>query len=444
MIIYQLLPRNLGKGKFSELDDTYFDYLKSLSVTHLWLTGIPRHASDEPFVKGNLGSPYAISNYYDTNPYLADNPDKRMDEFRGIISRAHSKGVKIIIDFIPNHVARNYSDNNGGIPLLDRCDYDWTDTLKIDYSHAETWRKILEIIRFWAAMGVDGFRCDMVELVSTDFFGWLISSAKSEFGKDILFIGEAYDRNNYRRYIDVGKFDYLYDKSGMYDILRGIYAGTRSARELTWNWQSLGNIQAKMLNFLENHDEQRLASAFFAGSAANGYAALAVSALFSISPFMLYYGEELGECAPESSDGRSSIFDRIHPATTGHLCNGLAAIRSGSQTDIIATLQPEEAETLERYRNVLRLASACTDTNYDLCYCSEGLAGFDAKRHFAFLRSGNAGTWLIVSNFSGIDAEIPVCIPAHAVEFLGISGECKAGEMKIAVKSKDFTAIRLC
>ncbi len=447
MIIYQLLPRLLGKGKFSRLDGVFFDYLKSLSVTHLWLTGIPRHASGEPFVKGDPGCPYSVCDYYDTNPYLADEPENRMEEFRAVIARAHERGLRVLIDFVPNHVAVNYSDSRGGIPVLDRCDYDWTDTRKIDYSAEETTRKMLDIILFWASMGVDGFRCDMVELVSTGVFRRIIGGARRQY-KDLIFIGEAYDKGNYRAYIGEAGFDYLYDKSGMYDILRALSAEDGTARALTWNWQALGDLQPRMLNFLENHDEQRLASSAFAGSAAAGMASLAVSALFSGSPFMLYFGQEAGEAARESGNCRTSIFDLTKPATVGRLAEGLDAVRRGVESDPSRLLLPAERETLARYRAVLNLACAAADaSNYDLCYCSEGLPGFDADRHFAFLRTSAQGTWLVVCNFSRSDAEIPVCIPAMAVEHRGLAGRCSPSEgrimVKLPVKSRDFAVVRL-
>ena len=447
MIIYQLLPRLLGKGKFSELDSVFFDYLKSLSVTHLWLTGIPRHATGEPFVKGDPGCPYSVCDYYDTNPYLADEPENRLAEFKAAVARAHENGLKVIMDFIPNHVAVNYSDSHGGIPVFDHCDYDWTDTRKINYGAEGTWQKMLDIILFWASMGVDGFRCDMVELVSTDFFGWMIKKAKAQYN-DLIFIGEAYEKGNYRRYIEEAGFDYLYDKSGMYDILRKLCTGNGTARELTWNWQALSDLQPRMLNFLENHDEQRLASSAFAGSASKGMAALAVSALFNSTPFMLFFGQEAGEAARESGNCRTSIFDWAKPATVGRLAEGLYAVRRGEKSDAGRMLLPAERETLARYRSVLKLATEAADaSNYDLCYCSEGLAGFDPDRHFAFLRSSKKGTWLVVCNFSRQDAEIPVYIPAMAVSYRGLAGGCSPTEgrimVKLPVKSRDFALVRL-
>ena len=214
MIIYQVLPRLFSKGRFSSFNKKTFDYLKSLSVTHIWFTGVIRHSMDAPYVKGNIGSPFSISDYYDVNPYLADNPDRRLAEFKALITRCHNAGLKVLIDFVPNHVSPDYHDEHGGIKTLGRCDYDWTDTDKIDYGCKENWQKMLDILLFWASLGVDGFRCDMVELVPLDFWKFLIREAKSRF-PELLFVAEVYDMNKYSLFSYQANFDLLYDKSGL-------------------------------------------------------------------------------------------------------------------------------------------------------------------------------------------------------------------------------------
>ena len=208
-VIYQVLPRIWGKGKFSEWDTKAFNYLKSLNVTAVWYTGVIRHASGKPFVKGDPGSPYSIEDYHDVNPYLADRPEARMDEFEKLVVRTHKAGLKVIIDYVTNHVSPDCRD----LPKCNYCDYDWTDTLKVDYSHPDTYGKMLEILLFWASKGVDGFRCDMVEMVPPEFLEWLIAEVRRVY-PEMLFIGEVYDRNIYRRFIKELGFDLLYDKSG--------------------------------------------------------------------------------------------------------------------------------------------------------------------------------------------------------------------------------------
>ena len=375
-IIYQVLPRlwNAGStfcGKFSGFDAASFEYIKSLGVSDIWYTGVIRHATRLPgfenaaaeCVKGTAGSPYAITDYYDVNPYLADDPDRRMEEFEALVRRTHEAGFRVIIDFVPNHVARQYDGamTPAGTPRLGALDdssvhwkaendffyypgeplvlpvghpeetlrptvevsyrefparasgncfsprpdiNDWYDTVKLNYCpfHTPTWDRMAEIVRFWALKGVDGFRCDMVELVPPEFFTWLIRTLKAEF-PDLTFIAEVYEKSNYSKYsLDVG-FDLLYDKSGLYDTLR---AGNAAA--ITAAWQELGPLQPRMLNFLENHDEQRIASPQFAGSPEAGYAALGVSLLLNTAPFMLFFAQELGERG-DPATGRTSIFD---------------------------------------------------------------------------------------------------------------------------------------
>lgn len=391
MIIYQVLTRLFSKGRFPSFGARQFDYFKSLSVTHIWYTGIVRHSQDRDYVKGDWGSPYSIDDYYDVNPYLADNPERRLDEFRNLVSRTHRAGLKVIIDFVPNHVSPDYSDAHGGLVTMHRCDYDWTDTDKIDYGCRDNWAKLLDIILYWAGMGVDGFRCDMAELVPVEFWTYLIDSAKKVY-PELTFIAEVYDKSRYREFICGAHFDLLYDKSGLYDRIRGIYAGNESAEGITSNWQYLSDIQPYMLNFLENHDEQRMASDFFAGKAERGYAALAVSALFYPTAFMLYFGQEIGEDAHDGAQGRTSIFSHVRSI------NPCGRLDAGQKA------------TLETYRQILAVKTALEHcSNYDLCYCQG--EGFDRHTDFAFLRGADT---LIVCNFSDESKEIAVRIPSEA------------------------------
>ena len=470
-IIYQVLPRLWGNGKLSSLDAGFLAYIKGLGVHSVWYTGLIRHASrctGDKVVKGDAGSPYAITDYYDASPYLAQDPAGRMEEFCQLVERTHAAGLKVIIDFVPNHVAREYKGTLGagdntavhwapendffyypGEPLrlpLDCEGYsemparasgncftsapgmnDWWETVKINYCdfHTATWDKMLDIVRFWAARGVDGFRCDMVELVPPRFMQWLISSAKAEFPQ-LQFIAEVYEKEKYRFYVEEAGFDLLYDKSGLYDTLRAVTCSGASAREISWNWQFLGDLQPRMLNFLENHDEQRVASDFFCGSAAGGYAALGVSLLLNTAPFMLYFGQEMGERGMQaegfsSLDGRTSIFDWCR---------------------VPALSKPDKA-VQERYRTALALAGTAPFSEgktFDLGYCQDG-EGFNPDRHFAWLRSDGFSTWLVVANFGPASSGINIHIPAEAFQYLGV--HLLRTDYVLHVNERDFQALEI-
>ncbi len=510
VIIYQMLPRlwgNIGGknikngtlkdngcGKFSSIDTISLEYLRSLGVSHVWYTGIIRHATAEDsdgctpssadWVKGRAGSPYSITDYYDVNPYLADEPENRMEEFHKLVERTHAAGLKVIIDFVPNHVARDYGrfaaahpaptgmaalgesddksahwkDSNDffyypGIPLalpIQNQTYmempamasgnsytsspgvnDWYDTIKLNYcdTHTETWEKMYDIVNFWAGQGVDGFRCDMVELVPPAFFKWLISRIKKD-RPELLFVAEVYQKTLYSKYIREIGFDLLYDKSGIYDTLRAIVEKNakdsgvpvedwQSAKRITWNWQSLGDLQPYMLNFLENHDEQRFASDFFGCDARNSYAALYTALYLNNAPFMLYAGEEVGERGMDNEgfsgrDGRTSIFDWWAPSSLTRLYKYIHGEKEA--------LAPEEESMLDTYRKALKFAAednaVSKGTVYDLCYCNYASDGFNPDRHFAFLRDFEDETLLIVCNFSKNDAEMRISIPEHAFNWM--------------------------
>ena len=423
MTIYQILPRLWGKGRFSSFDDAFFAHMRDLRIDAVWYTGIPRHASGQPFVKGNPGSPYSISDYYDVNPYLADDEEGRMDEFQRLVRSTHSAGLKVITDFVPNHVS---PDNVNGIPVYDHWDYDWTDTRKVDWNDPRTVPAMAEILCFWASKGVDGFRCDMVELVPAGKLSELISSVRRNY-PSLVFISEVYNKDSYYRYAEAG-FDLLYDKSGFYDISRDVITRGDSVRNFTRNWQALGPLQGAMLNFLENHDERRFASSEFASSPLKAYAAMAVAALFNGASVMLYFGQEAGEKASEASDGRTSIFNYCRPASVGRLFRELHGE---------AALLPEEKTVLSRYRELLSAAARAPfaeGRNYDLCWCQG--EGFDPDRHFAFVRyDGPDDAELVICNFSAETSRIRVCAPKGE--------DFPSSEYEAEVRAWDFKILKM-
>jgi glycosidase len=393
--VYGTIEEN-GCGKFNDIDDTALAALKDFGATHLWYTGVLEHATltdysqfginpDHPLiVKGIAGSPYAVKDYYDVDPDLAVDVPHRMQEFENLIARTHAHSLKVVIDFIPNHVARQYhsdvrpagirdfgeDDDNtvtfnpannfyyipnhdfvvpeGHTPPLpvispyherpakatgndvflpQPSQYDWYETIKLNYGvdyldgrsrHFDpipsTWLKMRDILIYWTRKGVDGFRCDMAEMVPVEFWGWVIPEVKKE-NPTVIFIAEIYNPFEYRNYINIGKFDYLYDKVGLYNSLRRIIEGHGSAEDITRIWQhESGDFSEHMLRFLENHDEQRIASRYFAGNPWTALPGMVLSATLHTGPLMLYFGQELGvdptrQEGFQDEDGRTTIFD---------------------------------------------------------------------------------------------------------------------------------------
>lgn len=522
-IIYQVLPRlwgndkikpkkngtlsDNGTGKFSDIDTATLDYIKWLGCSHVWYTGVIRHATQESehgctpshpqFVKGKAGSPYAICDYYDVNAYLADNPEDRMGEFESLVDRSHKAGLKVIIDFVPNHVSRDYgkvgfsaehpclgTDDDKTVHWKAENDFfyypgqsltlptscpdgmkpymenpamatgnncytpfpginDWYETVKINYCdfHTATWDKMYDIVRFWASKGVDGFRCDMVELVPPEFFKWMISKLKTEF-PEVIFIAEVYKKDLYSKYIREVGFDYLYDKSGLYDVLRAVVEKNvkdngmpvelwQSATGITRSWQFLKDLQPYMLNFLENHDEQRYASDYF-GKDTPTFAALYTSLYLNTAPFMIYFGEEVGEEGMDDEgfsgvNGRTTIFDWWSISRIRRLRKVIASgeYRKLRVSGLVKSgMKKDEALTFVRFAQAVRFAAAdkaiTLGTTYDLSYCNFASDGFNKDRHFAFLRDFEEHTLLIAANFSMTPAKMKLHIPQHAFEWMEI------------------------
>jgi len=455
-ILYQMLPRVFGQrqwvpggtyeqngsGKLNDITSSYLAGLKrDLAVDAVWYTGVIEHAAKTRFegvepchpdlVKGEAGSPYAITNYFDVAPELAVDLKDRMHEFEALVSRSHGAGLKVVTDFVPNHVFRQYQKPFSKInfyPLYGQSlqlpvesDYrenpamgtgncpgtaaptknDWYDTVKLNYDNKYTWNIMLDVLLFWAGKGVDGFRCDMVELVPADFFRWAFAQVRHKF-PGVFFIAEVYDKNNYRRYADAG-FDYLYDKSGFYDALREVCAGSRPAYWLTDEWQFLGDMQPHMLNFLENHDEQRVASDFFLGDGRKALAPLSVSLLFNTAPFMIYFGQEYGERGMleegySGRDGRTSIYD--------YCC------LSGERDEYL----------FGRYKELMHLAATplfASGKTYDLMYLNPRSDHFDSARQFAFMRGYDGKGALVVANFADHAVDVRINICDDAFSYLG-------------------------
>ena len=475
-----------GCGKFNDFTPAALRKIRELGVSHVWYTGVIRHATMTDYsaygiprqhpavVKGRAGSPYAIADYYDVDPDLACNVDKRMEEFEQLVERTHKAGMKVIIDFVPNHVARQYKSicKPKGVKDLGEGDHqelgfdpqnnfyycpgqrftpyfdlyhgdkepyieqpakatgndcfhnapgqnDWYETVKLNYGvdyyagrvgHFDpvpsTWQKMTDILLFWASKGIDGVRCDMAEMVPAEFWAWATSKVKAQY-PELLFIGEVYNPAEYRHYIASG-FDYLYDKVGMYDTLFQIMRQQQSTQAITGAWQATDDIRRHMLYFLENHDELRIASDFFAADARKALPALVVSALLEQNPLMIYAGQEYGERGMDQEgfsghDGRTTIFDYWSVDTLVRAAAG--------------KLTADEQALYDTYHKVIAIArreKAVTDgVSYDLMY-----ANTQYHREFMFIRKSASTQLLVVANFDDAPVHVDVHIPNHAFEFL--------------------------
>ncbi|MBR6628877.1 MAG: alpha-amylase [Bacteroidaceae bacterium] len=481
-----------GCGKLAAFTPEALAAIKQLGTTHVWYTGIIEHATQTDYshfgihpdhkatVKGKAGSPYAIKDYYDVDPDLATSVPNRMKEFTQLVKRTHAAGLKMIIDFVPNHVARCYhsdakpksvvdlgekddtsvffSPKNNfyylpGTTLggeVDWQDYvesparatgndrfdayptrnDWYETVKLNYGinylegertnfypFPSTWLKMRDILLFWAKKGVDGFRCDMAEMVPFQFWGWVIPIIKEKY-PHIIFIAEVYNTWEYYNYVKHGKFDYLYDKVGLYDTLIGIIRHQQSATDITRCWQNLGELRSHMLHFMENHDEQRLASDFIVGDGRTAFPAMLVSATIDTCPTMVYFGQELGERGMDAEgfsgrDGRTTIFDYWSVDTIRRWRNG--GTFSGRE------LNEGECDLQQRYAHLLHIArderAICEGDFFDLMYANPHTEHFNPHRTYAFLRKHEDELLLVVANFDSADKQVAVNIPIHAFDY---------------------------
>jgi len=518
IIIYQLLPRlytntrvkpvfngtiiQNGCGKLNDLTGPLLMELSKLGVTHIWLTGIIRHATSTDYsryglepshpdiLKGLAGSPYAIKDYYDIDPDLAFRVPERMDEFISLIDRIHSMRLKVIIDFIPNHVSRDYRslqkppgisdlgekddqtpgfhrDNNfyyipgETLRIGSYSEYparatgndvfsstpsktDWYETIKINYGIdyekgtddfspvPDTWIKMTDILLYWASKGIDGFRCDMAGMVPVSFWEYAIRIVKKAY-PEILFVAELYEPARYRDYLETGGFDYLYDKAGFYDTLRSVISNGTSTSQISRIWQSLEGMDDQMLRFMENHDEQRIASTYFAGDPWKGLPAMALAAFMNRGPVLIHAGQEVGEPAIgaqgfSGDDGRTSIFDysvipEIQKWYSDGSCNELR-------------LSAVQRQLRQEYAGICHLSGSWPISKgafYDLMWANEEIPCRDLI--FAFLRyhpdspdpvnpdSHTRGLliWIIAIRFDHANQEVNIRIPMHALETMGLT-----------------------
>lgn len=535
IIIYQLFPRTFtnycearvkdgsievnGCGKLNQITPTALKEIKKLGATHIWYTGIIEHATETDYsqwgiqrdnpmvVKGKAGSPYAIKDYYDIDPDLAENIPHRMQEAEALFARTHKAGLKIVLDFVANHVARQYHSDSkpDGVADLGETDHpewafsplnnfyympnqafqtyklgeaegekyeefpakvtgndcftavpskeDWYETVKLNYGVyyqggmekqfnpiPNTWLKMRDILLFWAGKGVDAFRCDMAEMVPVEFWGWVIPQVKEQYPQT-QFIAEVYNPQMYRNFIFAGKFDFLYDKVGMYDYLRGVTSKDYSAEGITSQWQATEDIRPYMLYFMENHDEQRIASGFFCGRGICAEPAMIVTTLLGDNPVLIYAGQELGELGMDSEgfsgvDGRTTIFDYW----------GVRSLQAWANKGSFdgALLTEEQKELRHFYQKLLTLANKEKAISEGLMFDLEYVQGeqFNKHKQYAFMRKKDDDIILCVVNFDARTEHVKVIIPRAAFTYLDMQ-ERETVTLKDLLTNKTYKNIPL-
>lgn len=518
-----------GVGKFADFTTEALAAIRELGATHIWYTGVIEHATmtdystfgippdDADVVKGRAGSPYAIKDYYDVDPDLAIDVNNRMGEFEELVKRTHQSGLKLLIDFVPNHVARKYysdakpagiadfgsgdnpnvafhPDNNfyyvpgqpfkvpeGYDPLpgfghptknsgftempakatgndvfsAAPSVHDWFETVKLNYGvdylsdrrrHfdpiPDTWDKMYEVLSYWSAKGVDGFRCDMAEMVPVEFWQWVIPRIKEQY-PDILFIAEIYKPDEYRDYLFRGSFDYLYDKVELYDTLKHIIQGSANTDHLTSVWQRQEGITNRMLRFLENHDEQRIASPFFAGNPQRAIPAMVLTATMHTGPVMVYFGQEVGEPGAgnegfQGEDGRTTIFD--YWGVPNH-----QAWMNGGRFDG-GRLSGEQKDLRNTYKYLLNLsrneALIAEGSFYDLHYFNR-TPSFQSysDKVYCFLRHDHQSALLIAVSFNQENPEaVRAKVPEDALRKFGSEGATSINMVDFQNEAGSFTA----
>ena len=510
-----------GVGKFNDFTPKALREIKDLGVTYIWYTGVPHHAlirdykaigisNDSPeVVKGRAGSPYAVKDYYNVNPDLAVNPVNRLKEFEALIARTHKAGMKVIIDIVPNHIARKYvgknnpkgvkdfgaeddvtveykRDNNfyyipnvpfeipdiakplngesnpivdgkfeefpakwtgNGSRLAKPDKNDWYETVKVNYGirpdgfkdfpelpqgyntksyqeHYDFWKdkevpnswiKFRDIALYWTAKGVDGFRYDMAEMVPVEFWSYMNSAIKVK-NTDAFLLAEVYNPAEYRNYIHLGKMDYLYDKVETYDKLKDVIQGKSIPDGLSDIQNGMADIEHNMLHFLDNHDEQRLASPEFAGTAQKGKPLMVFSTTISTSPTMIYFGQEVGEAANENAGfgthSRTSIFDYIGVPNHQRWMNG--GKFDGGQ------LSQVEKDLRDFYKRLLNFSidsSALMGSYQEIQgFNRQNTVGFDAGI-YAFIRWSETQKLIVITNFSWLTASnFSLKIPSDIIQ----------------------------
>ena len=291
-MLYEMNIRQLtAEGTFSAAIER-LAFLRSVGVDALWL--MPIYPIGEEGRKGSLGSYYSIRDYKAINPEFGTKAD-----FRRFVDAAHALGMKVLLDWVANHTARDarwidqkpadwYERDEKGVAKIP---WDWSDTAKLNYANHDVWLGQIDAMRYWVEeFKVDGFRCDMAMLVPIEF--WQEASAELHRIKpDVFMLAEAEEDN---------LFDAAFNMSYQWNIHHIMVDIAKGARRV-WDLRNAMHSErarypreAMRLSFTSNHDENS-----WSGSEQDRFgAALEVmTALTFLMPSTMpriYTGQEVG------------------------------------------------------------------------------------------------------------------------------------------------------
>lgn len=291
-VLYEMNVRQLTPEGTLRAAEEKLDFLRSMGIDAIWL--MPIYPIGEEGRKGSLGSYYSIQDYCAVNPEFGT-----MEDFDSFIDKTHSLGMKVLLDWVANHTARDakwlktksadwYERETDGTA---KVPWDWTDTAKLNYDNRDVWRGEIEAMRFWVEKhNIDGFRCDMAMLVPIEF--WQQASAVLNAVKpDIFMLAEAEELNLFDKAFDMC---YAWEIHHMMcDIAKGERRVWDLRNTMYADRERYPNTAMKMM-FTSNHDENSWSGSEFDRFGAAREAMTALTFVWEAAMPLIYTGQEVG------------------------------------------------------------------------------------------------------------------------------------------------------
>ena len=303
-VLYEMNIRQLSPEGTLRAAEEKLEFLRSMGIDAIWM--MPIYPIGEDGRKGSLGSYYSIQDYCAVNPEFGT-----MADFDSFVNKAHSLGMKVLLDWVANHTARDAkwlktkpadwyereADGTAKVP------WDWTDTAKLNYNNRDVWRGQIEAMRFWVENhNIDGFRCDMAMLVPIEF--WQQATAVLHAVKpDIFMLAEAEELNLFDKAFDMC---YAWEIHHMMcDIAKGERRVWDLRNTMYADRERYPNTAMKMM-FTSNHDENSWSGSEFDRFGAAREVMTALTFVWEAAMPLIYTGQEVGY------NHSFEFFDRDH------------------------------------------------------------------------------------------------------------------------------------